>query len=417
MIDRSEGFFRYTQDSSRLVHNANLLGAGFVAAVGGLTRRAELIESSLHAARVSVEAQHAEGWWAYGRGAGLGWVDSFHTAYDLDGLLGVWCATGDRSMRDSLERGVADWTDNFFGPLGEPYYYRTRKLPLEIHSASSAVDLLARLAAHGLDTSGLADRVAAWTRGALIGPEPPRSSASACSARIAGILCGGVMPTGGLPRQVVGVLGGWRDVARRRRRHSESCMSRVFVFGIDLDLLDRQQSLARCIELIERRQPAQHVVVNAGKVVQAQDNAELREIIRGADIVNADGIAVVWAGRFLGHSVPERVAGIDLMETLLEAAQEHEWPVFFLGARSEVLERFLTVVRARFPRLVVAGSRNGYFEDASAVAQAIGESGARLLFLGMSSPMQGRVRGVTARTVGRDYCRSVWAAASMCGPA
>ncbi len=162
--------------------------------------------------------------------------------------------------------------------------------------------------------------------------------------------------------------------------------SRAEVFGIPLDLLTMEETVQRCRELIQEGRPAQHVVVNAGKVVMMDDVPGLREIIRSCDIVNADGQSIVWAGRALGIPVPHRVAGIDLMERLLALAEEQRYPVFFLGATDEVLRAFISEVMRRFPRLWIAGTMNGYFKDDTKVADMISTSGARLLMVGISSP-------------------------------
>jgi N-acetylglucosaminyldiphosphoundecaprenol N-acetyl-beta-D-mannosaminyltransferase len=146
------------------------------------------------------------------------------------------------------------------------------------------------------------------------------------------------------------------------------------------------ETVARCAELVEARRPAQHVVLNASKVVLMQDVPGLADIIARCDLVSADGISVVWAGRLMGIDVPERVAGIDLMERLLHLAAERGWPVFFLGATAEVLDEFLHVVSERVPGLVVAGARDGYFDEGAAVAEQVRASAARMLFVGMSSP-------------------------------
>ncbi len=52
---------------------------------------------------------------------------------------------------------------------------------------------------------------------------------------------------------------------------------------------------------------------------------KLRESVNNSDLINADGQAVVWASRFLGKPLKERVSGIDLMEQLVEYfAQNHD---------------------------------------------------------------------------------------------
>lgn len=199
-------------------------------------------------------------------------------------------------------------------------------------------------------------------------------------------------------------------------------MTRAKLFGVHVDLLTLEQTVARCADLVESRQPIQHVVINAGKVVLMQRNAALTSVVRDCDLVSADGQSIVWAGRLLGAQVPERVAGIDLMERLLAEAEARRWPVYFLGARPEVLERFVEVVRERFPRIEIAGARDGYFADDAEVADEIGGSGARLLFVGMSSPRKEsflaaqlpRMGGVFAMGVGGSF--DVWAGKTKRAP-
>ena len=153
-----------------------------------------------------------------------------------------------------------------------------------------------------------------------------------------------------------------------------------------LDLLTMDESVAACATLVDAREPAHHVVLNAGKVVLASKDERLRSIIAGADLVNADGQSIVWAGRFLGHRVPERVTGIDLMHRLLAEAVARQWPVYFLGARAEVLAAAVERLTSANPGLIVAGTHDGYFDDAGEIAAAVRESGARILFVAMPSP-------------------------------
>ena len=161
---------------------------------------------------------------------------------------------------------------------------------------------------------------------------------------------------------------------------------RPLLFGVPLDLETFPQAVEHCTALIAERRAVQHVVLNAGKVVMMQDQPPLRDAVAGCEVVHADGQSIVWAGRLAGLAVPERVAGIDLMQSLLGVCEARAWPVYFLGATDDVLERFVSVVRERHPGLPIAGYRNGYFTDDSAVAASIEQSGARALFVGISSP-------------------------------
>jgi len=153
-----------------------------------------------------------------------------------------------------------------------------------------------------------------------------------------------------------------------------------------LDLLTMAESVTACEELIALRQPTQHVVLNAGKIALCRRDPHLADIIRSADLVNADGQSVVWGGRFLGLKVPERVTGIDLMQHLLESCAREGWPVYFLGARADVVRAVVERTSAAHPPLRVAGFRDGYFDDDSEVVSAIAASGARLLLVALPSP-------------------------------
>jgi N-acetylglucosaminyldiphosphoundecaprenol N-acetyl-beta-D-mannosaminyltransferase len=62
--------------------------------------------------------------------------------------------------------------------------------------------------------------------------------------------------------------------------------------------------------------------------------------------------------------------------------------VYILGARAAVLETAIERLRSERPGLLLSGYRDGYFDESESprVAEAIRESGARILFVAMSSP-------------------------------
>ena len=136
---------------------------------------------------------------------------------------------------------------------------------------------------------------------------------------------------------------------------------RVAVLGCGIDRADMAQTVETVDSVIADRGFARHVSINAAKLVAMHDDEELRELLSGCELVSADGQPVVWAARLLGDPLPERVAGIDLMQELLALAERRGYRVFFFGATSEVLARALVRIRERHPRLVVAGARDGYF--------------------------------------------------------
>lgn len=131
----------------------------------------------------------------------------------------------------------------------------------------------------------------------------------------------------------------------------------------------------------------QHVVVNVAKLVRLQNDSALRDSVVACDIINADGMGIVWGARFLGVNIPERVTGIDLFSNLLHLASERRDSVFLLGARPEVIEKTVKNIQEDCPKLRIAGWHHGYFWDnEKEVVDIIRYSGAKLLFVGISSP-------------------------------
>lgn len=160
------------------------------------------------------------------------------------------------------------------------------------------------------------------------------------------------------------------------------------MLGCELDPLRMEEAVKRCERLIADDHDAQYLAVNASKIVSLHHDRELSRFAAGCELVTADGQAVVWASRLLGHPVPERVAGIDLMSKLLELAERRGFGVYILGARQEVLERAVEKIAEEHPSLQIVGYRNGYFDpaDERAVAAEIAAAAPQILFVAMSSP-------------------------------
>ncbi len=162
--------------------------------------------------------------------------------------------------------------------------------------------------------------------------------------------------------------------------------------GVPLDLLTMEQTLARVAAAIETRGRLRHVAINVAKFVHLQRDEELWRDVVTSDIVGVDGAGIILGARLLGIAVPERVAGVDLMERILAAAAGRGWRPYLLGATAAVLDQAVGRLAARHPTLVLAGRRDGYFrpeQEAGLVAE-INASGADCLFIGMPTPRKER---------------------------
>lgn len=165
-------------------------------------------------------------------------------------------------------------------------------------------------------------------------------------------------------------------------------MNRINFLGIPIDNLSMGDTLDKITDAIERKEQLHHVVVNAGKIVALEKDMKLKESVVNSHIINADGQAVVWAARFLGLPLKERVAGIDLMENLVKLASNHKYRIFFLGASDAIVKKVVQEYSRKYGADIIAGYRNGYFnkDEEQDIANQISSSGAHILFVAISSP-------------------------------
>lgn len=161
---------------------------------------------------------------------------------------------------------------------------------------------------------------------------------------------------------------------------------RVSLFGVTVHALTFEETVDYVFELAEAGKSAQHVVLNAAKIVQMSQDRQLRNIIANCALVNADGQSVVWASRVLGAPLPERVTGVDLFAAIVERAAETGHRLYFLGATDEVLAEMIGRLRRRYPSIMIAGHRNGYWEDDDQVIEAVCKARPHFLFLAIPSP-------------------------------
>lgn len=163
---------------------------------------------------------------------------------------------------------------------------------------------------------------------------------------------------------------------------------RINLLNLPVDSLTMEETISLIDKSIINNTPLHHVVVNAAKIVNAQKDLALKESIENCDIINADGQAVVWASQFLNKPLPERVAGIDIMENLVQLAAKKNYKIFFLGAKEEVVKKVVERYLKEFGEKIIAGYRNGYFNSdyELEVAEEIARVKPDILFVAISSP-------------------------------
>lgn len=199
----------------------------------------------------------------------------------------------------------------------------------------------------------------------------------------------------------------WTDAPVRRAPapHAGTWHPPIVMLGVPFDNVTTQQALKRIEEMVESRRPHYLATANVDFAVQALHDEELRHILLDAHMVVCDGMPLVWASKWLGNPLRERVAGSDLVPMLLQIAERKGYRVFFLGGSREVAQRAAANAAAKHPLLQIAGVHSPPFAplqemDHPAICRRIRESGADLLFVSFGCPKQEKWISMNYRSCG-----------------
>ena len=130
------------------------------------------------------------------------------------------------------------------------------------------------------------------------------------------------------------------------------------------------------------------VAVNPEKLIAANKDENVKQLINSATYQIPDGIGVVLASKLKGGRITSRVTGIDMMERLIELSAKKGYRVFLYGAKEEVVKKAKENLEAKYPGLQIVGYSNGYVNDYDSLVKKINESNADILFVALGSPRQ-----------------------------
>ncbi len=182
------------------------------------------------------------------------------------------------------------------------------------------------------------------------------------------------------------------------------------VLGIPIDSLSMEEAIERIFQLVDDHaadgRPRLVCTVNTDFIVNTlrwslwrSRHPELLEVLRGSDLVTADGMPVVWASRLLGPAIRERVTGADLVPRLAREAAVRGKSMYFLGGNPGSAERAARVLTERNPGLKTAGWDSPFVhtegpglihahEDDREIVERINASRPDILLIAFGNPKQ-----------------------------
>ncbi|OGY56222.1 MAG: hypothetical protein A3H67_03905 [Candidatus Buchananbacteria bacterium RIFCSPLOWO2_02_FULL_46_11b] len=169
-------------------------------------------------------------------------------------------------------------------------------------------------------------------------------------------------------------------------------MEKVEILGVKIDNLSLQEVLEKISRFLDSAD--QHFICtpNPEFLIKAQKDEKFKGILNYADIAVADGIGLVKAAKFLGRYL-QRVAGVDLVWSLAELAEQKNCSIYFLGAGDLVAAAAAAVLKRDFSGLKIAGAESGgeiidpFFTDEDLIGR-INDAAPRILLVALGQGKQ-----------------------------
>ncbi|KHF39596.1 WecB/TagA/CpsF family glycosyltransferase [Halalkalibacter okhensis] len=165
-------------------------------------------------------------------------------------------------------------------------------------------------------------------------------------------------------------------------------MQKETILGVDVCPYNYKQLMQEVDRDIKEKKKSFCVAINPEKIMKAQDDPELKELLNKATYQIPDGIGVIVASKLTKGNITERITGVDLMLHLCTLAAEKGYKVFLYGAKPGVANMAKQELEKQYNGIQIVGTIDGYEKDDEKVVQAINRSGADILFVAKGSPTQ-----------------------------
>jgi N-acetylglucosaminyldiphosphoundecaprenol N-acetyl-beta-D-mannosaminyltransferase len=165
-------------------------------------------------------------------------------------------------------------------------------------------------------------------------------------------------------------------------------MQKENFLGVNVSNLSYSEILSSLKKRMDQNLKSTIIAVNPEKIITANKDPQLMELINNSTYQIPDGVGVLLASKLVNGKVNSRVTGVDMMDHLLCFSAENGYRVFLYGAKEEVVSEAKRKIEEKYPSITIAGYANGYVKDNDALVKRINEVQADVLFVAMGSPKQ-----------------------------
>ena len=170
-------------------------------------------------------------------------------------------------------------------------------------------------------------------------------------------------------------------------------LRRIAILGVPIDNLSMDETIEAMDRLIESDGFHQVATANVDFLMKAIGDDQLMDILHRCDLVLPDGMPLVWASRFMGTPLKERVTGADLLPRLAELSQRKQRRLFLLGATEERSAAASNWILKNYPGAQIAGRYSPPFGSIDAmdhdhILNLIAEASVDILLVAFGNPKQ-----------------------------
>ncbi len=163
---------------------------------------------------------------------------------------------------------------------------------------------------------------------------------------------------------------------------------KVNILGAKIDRIAMAEAKDIAMSFFETEGKKVIYTPNSEIILYASRNKEFMDKLNSADLMIADGIGVVYGAKILRNSLPERVAGFDLLKTIFPLMAKKGLSLYLLGSKPGVSEKAGENLLRDYPGIKIAGTHDGYFKDDDEVIADINAKKPDLLLVCLGFPKQ-----------------------------
>ena len=165
---------------------------------------------------------------------------------------------------------------------------------------------------------------------------------------------------------------------------------KINILGVPFDDVDMNGAVNKAMEFMAEDKFRMICTPNPEIVMNARTDKSFMDLLNSADMVTADGVGVVWASKYFGKSLDERVSGYDLAQGIFEKMKDTEYTAYFFGGAEGVAEKAKAEMEKKYQGLKITGTHNGYFDEEQErlILEDIRNKKPNLILLGLGSPKQ-----------------------------